>query len=104
MTTVARRSYKDVICYQSRRYRRRARHLVQDSDIQLGHVVFQVLKTLATNHDPRNAPALTDQAATLLPTGTPVYEVTGYSTDRILAAVWNDRLHVYDVVDEEQGR
>ena len=38
----------------------------------------------------------TDEAATVLPVGTPVYEVAGYSTDRRLAAYRNDTLHIYD--------
>lgn len=101
MTIRVARDYKDALRYQSRRFWGRPRHLVQDDDIQLGRVVFHVRKTLSEIHDPK-APALTDEAATVLPVGTPVYEVIGYPADRCLAAKWNDRLHVYDA-DEKQS-
>jgi len=94
------RDYKDGLRYQSRTFWGRPGHLVHDDEIQLGRVVFHVRKTLSEIHDP-HAPALTDEAATVLPVGTPVHEVTGYPTDRRLAAKWNDRLHVYDAAEKQ---
>ncbi len=64
-------------------------------DVRLGRVVFVVRKTLSENRD-LPCPAFTDEAAPVLPVGTPVYEVAGYSTDRRLAAYRNDTLHIYD--------
>ena len=70
--------------------------LSDGQQVRLGRVVFVVRKTLSENRDPYHAPAFTDEAATVLPVGTPVYEVAGYSTDRRLAAYRNDTLHIYD--------
>ena len=90
------RCYKDAIRYQSRHFLGRRRLADDGQDIRLGRVVFVVQKTLSENRDPYHAPAFTDEAATVLPVGTPVYEVAGYSTDRRLAAYRNDTLHIYD--------
>jgi hypothetical protein len=90
------RCYKDAIRYRSHRFLGRRRLADDGQDVQLGRVVFVVQKTLSENHDPYHAPAFTDEAATVLPVGTPVYEVAGYSTDRRLAAYRNDALHIYD--------
>ena len=67
------------------------------SDPQAGRVTSHVaVVRCSENRDPHHAPAFTDEAATVLPVGTPVYEVAGYSTDRRLAAYRNDTLHIYD--------
>jgi hypothetical protein len=87
------RCYKDAIRYQSHHFLGRPRLA---DDVGLGRVVFVVQKTLSEHRDPYHAPAFTDEAATVLPVGTPVYEVAGYSTDRRLAAYRNDTLHIYD--------
>jgi hypothetical protein len=90
------RCYKDAIRYQSHHFLGRRRLAGDGQDIRIGRVVFVVQKTLSENRDPYHAPAFTDEAATVLPVGTPVYEVAGYSTDRRLAAYRNDTLHIYD--------
>jgi hypothetical protein len=90
------RCYKDAIRYQSHHFLGRRRLADDGQDVRLGRVVFVVQKTLSENRDPYHAPAFTDEAATVLPVGTPVYEVAGYSTDRRLAAYRNDTLHIYD--------
>jgi hypothetical protein len=90
--------YVDALRYQSRLYRGYSVNLLQGEDIQLGDVIFHVRKTLAAigAHDPQSTLEFSDETATFLPAGTPVYEVTGYSADRRLAAYLNDTLHVYD--------
>ena len=90
------RCYKDAIRYQSHDFRGRPRLADDGQEVRLGRVVFVVRKTLSENRDPHHAPAFTDEAATVLPVGTQVYEVAGYSTDRRLAAYRNDTLHIYD--------
>jgi hypothetical protein len=90
------RCYKDAIRYQAHHFLGRPRLAGDGQDVRLGRVVFVVQKTLSENRDPYHAPAFTDEAATVLPVGTPVYEVAGYSTDRRLAAYRNDTLHIYD--------
>ena len=92
------RCYKDALRYQSHHFTAHARPqpVVHDGKIQLGRMVFRVRKTLAASRDPYHAPSFTDEAATALPVGTPVYEGIGYSADRRLAAVENDLLHIYD--------
>jgi hypothetical protein len=90
------RCYKDAIRFQSHNFRGRPGPADDGQDVRLGRVVFVVQKTLSEDRDPYHAPALTDEAATVLPVGTPVYEVAGYSTDRRLAAYRNDTLHIYD--------
>jgi hypothetical protein len=90
------RCYKDAIRYQAHHFLGRPGLAGDGHDARLGRVVFVVQKTLSENRDPYHAPAFTDEAATVLPVGTPVYEVAGYSTDRRLAAYRNDTLHIYD--------
>ena len=90
------RCYKDAIRYQSHHFLGRRRLAGDGHVVPLGRVVFVVQKTLSDNRDPYHPPAFTDEAATVLPVGTPVYEVAGYSTDRRLAAYRNDTLHIYD--------
>ena len=90
------RCYTDAIRYQSHHFHGRPRLADDGQEVRLGRVVFVVRNTLSENRDPHHAPAFTDEAATVLPVGTPVYEVAGYSTDRRLAAYRNDTLHVYD--------
>jgi hypothetical protein len=90
------RCYKDAIRYQSHHFHGRRRDPDDAEDVRLGRVVFLVQKTLSENRDPYHAPAFTDEAATVLPVGTPVHEVAGYSTDRRLAAYRDGTLHIYD--------
>lgn len=45
--------------------------------------------------DARGCPYGTDAAAAFMPTGTRLYEVRGFRTEFRLAAVWNDRIFLY---------
>jgi len=45
--------------------------------------------------DARGCPYGTDAAAAFMPTGTRMYEVRGYRTEFRLAAVWKDRIFLY---------
>jgi hypothetical protein len=45
--------------------------------------------------DPYHAPAFVDEAATMLPAGTPVHEVAGYPPERRLAADIGGELRIY---------
>ena len=89
------RCYKDALRYQSHHFTAHARPqpVVHDDEIQLGRMVFRVRKTLAASRDPYDAPSFTDEAATALPVGTPVYEVIGYSADRRLVILKRSTAH-----------
>jgi hypothetical protein len=89
------RDYIDALRYQSRFYRR---HLVRsERDRRAGRLVFRVRDTLSLSDtgDPYHAPSLADEAATVLPVGTPVHEVAGYPPERRLAADVNGELRIY---------
>jgi hypothetical protein len=90
------RCYKDAIRHGSHRFRRR--YHGDAEGVELGRVVFVVQKTLSENRDPYHAPAFTDDAATVLPVGTPVHEVAGYPADQCLAAYRDGVLQLYDRV------
>jgi hypothetical protein len=97
-------TFADALHYQSRSFRGRPARPVH-GDIQLGGIVFHVRRTLAaeTTHDPYQSLEMTDEEATFLPVGTPVYEVTGYPPSQRLAAYRRDRqdrLYIYDVKGE----
>jgi hypothetical protein len=87
---------RDALRYQSRFYRG-GRVKPLHGDIQLGAVVFHVRKNLVADsgHDPFHHADFSDEAATFLPVGTPVYEVIGYPADRRLATYLNGTLHIY---------
>jgi hypothetical protein len=97
-------TFADVLRYQSRSFRGRPARSAH-GEIQLGGIVFHVRRTLAadTTDDPYQSLEMSDEEATFLPVGAPVYEVTGYPPSQRLAAYRMDRqerLYIYDVKEE----
>ena len=58
----------------------------------------------SVGEDRRGCPFGLDAAAAFMPAGTPMYAVRGYSTDFRLAAVWKDRIFLYQAWRNPRAR